>query len=338
MIVRVLAGKILALCILTCCGAAFAAGAAAQGAAKSAAGYPAKPIRLIVPFAEGGAADYVARMIEHRWSQLAGQDIVIENRPGAYGNAGVEAVARSAADGYTLLLGNLDAIAINPSLYKSARRAVPLRDLVPVTQIADLPSALVAHPSFPPKSAKELVAYVKPRPARFSFASPGPGSLNRLEMERFMAASGIRMIHRPYKGGVGPAVGGLLAGEAAVMFVPLSTVAGEVRGAKLKLLAVAAGGRVAAFPNTPTLAEEGMPMSNGAWQGVFAPRGTPPPVVTKLHAMLLQVMASPRVKFHLNGAGIDVVTSKSPQQFAGFLRAETERWAQTVKDSGATPE
>jgi tripartite-type tricarboxylate transporter receptor subunit TctC len=278
-------------------------------------------------------------MIEHGWSRLAGQDIVIENRPGAFGNLGLEAAAKAAPDGYTLLLGNVGAMAINPSLYKGSLLVVPTRDFAPITQIADLPSALVAHPSFPPKSAKELIAYVKPMPGKFSFASPGAGSTDRLEMERFMKASGIRMVHRPYKAGLGPAIVGLLAGETSVMFVPLATVASEIRGGKLKLLAVAATRRVGGFPNTPTLAEQGVPeMASGAWQGVFAPKGTPPQIVAKLHAMLRQVMAAPRVNFLLNGAGINVVTSKSPQAFAAFLRAETERWAQVVKDSGATPE
>jgi tripartite-type tricarboxylate transporter receptor subunit TctC len=270
--------------------------------------------------------------MERGWSHLAGQDIV--TRTGrAFGNVGVEAAAKAAPDGYTLLLGNAGAMAINLNLQALHR---PLRDFVPITQIADLPSALVAHPSFPPKSAKELIAYVKPMPGKFSFASPGPGSTDRLEMERFMKASGIRMVHRPYKSGPGPAIVGLLAGETSVMFVPLATVASEIRGGKLKLLAVAATRRVGGFPNTPTLAEQGVAqMASGAWQGVFAPKGTPPQIVAKLHTMLQQVMVAPWVNFLLNGAGINVVTSESPQAFAAFLRAETERWAQVVKESGA---
>jgi tripartite-type tricarboxylate transporter receptor subunit TctC len=328
------AGSAALYVLIACVAGALASSAAAQGAA----GYPAKPIRLIVPFAQGGASDYIAHMIERSWSHLAGQDIVIENRPGAFGNLGLEAAAKGAPDGYTLLLGNVGAMAINPSLHKGSL-LVPLRDFVPITQIADLPSALVAHPSFPPKSAKELIAYVKPRPGKFSYASPGAGSTNQLEMERFMKASGIRMVHRPYKAGLGPAIVGLLAGETSVMFVPLATVASEIRGGKLKLLAVAATRRVGGFPNTPTLAEQGVPqMASGAWQGVFAPKGTSPQIVAKLHAMLQQVMAAPRVNFLLNGAGVNVVTSESPQAFAAFLRAETERWAQVVKDSGARPE
>jgi tripartite-type tricarboxylate transporter receptor subunit TctC len=313
------------------------AGILATGAALGQAAYPSKPIRLIVPFAPGGASDFVGRIIQPRWSELLGQSIVIENRAGASGNIGMDAAAKAAPDGYTLYLGNVGTTAINPSIFKTSLTVVPTRDFVPITQIVDVPSALVAHPSFPPNSARELIAYVKPQPGKFFFASPGPGSANRLEMERFMKSSGIQMTHVPYKGGAGPAITGLLGGETSVMFVTLSSAASQVRGGKLKLLAVAAPQRVAAFPNTPTLSEEGLPeMTNGSWQGVFAPAGTPPDIIAKLYPMLLQVMESPDVRKRLGDGGVEVVTSKSPEAFAAFLRAETERWAQVVKDSGAT--
>jgi tripartite-type tricarboxylate transporter receptor subunit TctC len=313
------------------------AGILATGAALGQAAYPSKPIRLIVPFAPGGASDFVGRIIQPRWSELLGQSIVIENRAGASGNIGMDAAAKAAPDGYTLYLGNVGTTAINPSIFKTSLTVVPTRDFVPITQIVDVPSALVAHPSFPPNSARELIAYVKPQPGKFFFASPGPGSANRLEMERFMKSSGIQMTHVPYKGGAGPAITGLLGGETSVMFVTLSSAASQVRGGKLKLLAVAAPQRVAAFPNTPTLSEEGLPeMTNGSWQGVFAPAGTPPDIIAKLYPMLLQVMESPDVRKRLGDGGVEIVTSKSPEAFAAFLRAETERWAQVVKDSGAT--
>ncbi len=311
------------------------AGILATGAALGQGAYPSKPIRLIVPFAPGGASDFVGRIIQPRWSELAGQSIVIENRAGASGNIGMDAAAKAAPDGYTLYLGNVGTTAINPSIFKTSLTVVPTRDFVPITQIVDVPSALVANPSFPPNSARELIAYVKSQPGKFFFASPGPGSANRLEMERFMKSSGIQMTHVPYKGGAGPAITGLLGGETSVMFVTLSSAASQVRGGKL--LAVAAPQRVAAFPNTPTLSEEGLPeMTNGSWQGVFAPAGTPPAIIAKLYPMLLQVMDSPDVRKRLGDGGVEVVTSKSPEAFTAFLRAETERWAQVVKDSGAT--
>jgi len=319
--------------LVACALGAMAHTAAAQGTAS----YPNKPIRLVIPFAPGGASDLVGRIIAPRWSELAGQNILVENRAGASGNIGLETAAKSAPDGYTLFLGNVGTTAINPSLYKTTLAVVPTRDFVPITQVVDVPSALVANPSFPPNNAKELIAYVKAAPGKFFFGSPGPGSANRLEMERFMKSSGIQMVHVPYKGGAGPAITGLLGGETSVMFVTLSSAASQVRGGKLKLLAVAAPQRVNAFPNTPTLSEEGLQeMTNGSWQGVFAPAGTPPEVVAKLYATLQQVMETPDVKKRLNDSGVDVVTSKSPEEFAAFLRAETERWAQVVKDSGAT--
>jgi tripartite-type tricarboxylate transporter receptor subunit TctC len=320
--------------LIACAVGAIAPSTMAQGAA----GYPAKPIRLIIPFAPGGASDFVGRIIQPRLGELTGQNIVIENRAGASGNIGLEAAAKAAPDGYTLFLGNVGTAAINPSLYKTLG-VVPTRDFIPITQVVDVPSALVANPSFPPNSARELIEFVKPVPGKYFFGSPGPGSANRLEMERFMKSSGIQLTHVPYKGGAGPAITGLLGGETSVMFVTLSSAASQVRGGKLKLLAVAAPQRVSAFPNAPTLAEEGLPeMTHGSWQGVFAPAGTPPDVIAKLYATLLQVMDTPDVKKRLSESGVEVVTSRSPEEFAAFVRAETDKWAQVVKESGATVE
>jgi tripartite-type tricarboxylate transporter receptor subunit TctC len=315
-----------------------ALGAFALPATAQTSAYPAKPIRLIIPFAPGGASDFVGRIITPRWSELAGQNIVIENRAGASGNLGLEAAAKAGPDGYTLFLGNVGTIAINPNLYKTLG-VVPTRDFVPITQLVDVPSAFVAHPSVPPNSVREMIAFVKPVPGKYFFASPGAGSANRLEMERFMKETGTQMVHVPYKGGAGPAIAALLAGETSVMFVTLSSAASQVRAGKLKLLAVAAPQRVSAFPNTPTLAEEGLPgMTHGSWQGVFAPAGTPPEILAKLYPMLIQVMDSPDVKKRLADGGVDIVTSPSPEEFAKFVREDTERWGQVVRDSGATAE
>jgi tripartite-type tricarboxylate transporter receptor subunit TctC len=321
--------------LIACAAAAIAPAAIGQGGAA----YPAKPIRIIIPFAPGGASDFVGRIIQPRLTELTGQSIVIENRAGASGNIGLEAAAKAPPDGYTLFLGNVGTTAINPSLYKTTLSVVPTRDFVAITQVVDVPSALVAHPSFPPNTVKELVEFVKPAPGKYFFASPGPGSANRLEMERFMKASGIQMTHVPYKGGAGPAITGLLGGETSVMFVTLSSAASQVRGGKLKLLGITAPQRVSAFPNTPTLAEEGFPdMTAGSWQGVFTPAGTPPDVVAKLYALVIQVMDTPDVRKRLADSGVEVVTSKSPEAFAAYLREDTERWAQVVKESGATVE
>jgi tripartite-type tricarboxylate transporter receptor subunit TctC len=308
-----------------------AGGAIAQGA------YPNKPLRLVIPFAPGGASDFVGRIMVPRWTELLGQNIVIDNKAGASGNIGLEAAARAPADGYTLFLGNVGTIAINTSLFRTSLPIVPTRDFVAITQVVDVPSALVAHPSFPPNNVKEMVEYVKSSPGKFNFASPGHGSANRLEMERFMKQTGTAMVHIPYKGGAGPAIAALLAGETSVMFVTLSSAASQVRAGKLKLLAIGAPKRLDAFPSTPTLSEEGLAdMTNGSWQGVFAPAGTPPEVVAKLYATTLQVMETPEVRKRLADSGVEVVTSKSPEEFAAFVARETERWAQVVREAGAT--
>jgi tripartite-type tricarboxylate transporter receptor subunit TctC len=292
---------------------------------------------LIIPFAPGGASDFVGRIMVPRWTELLGQNIVVENRAGASGNLGLEAAARAPADGYTLFLGNIGTIAINTSLFKTSLSVVPTRDLIAVTQVVDVPGALVAHPSFPPNSVKEMIQYLKANPGKINFASPGHGSANRLETERFMKQTGTSMVHIPYKGGAGPAITGLLGGETSVMFVTLSSAATHVRAGKLKLLSVTAPKRVEAFPNTPTLAEEGLAdMTTGSWQGVFVPTGTPRETVAKIYATTVQVMETPEVRKRLAESGVEVVTSKSPEEFAAFVARETALWAQVVKESGAT--
>jgi tripartite-type tricarboxylate transporter receptor subunit TctC len=313
------------------------AGILAATAAVGQGAYPSKPLRLVIPFAPGGASDFVGRIMVPRWTELLGQNIVVDNRAGASGNIGLETAARAPADGYTLFLGNIGTIAINISLFKTSLAVVPTRDFIAVTQVVDVPSALVAHPSFPPNSVKEMVESLKANPGKVNFASPGHGSANRLETERFMKQTGTTMVHIPYKGGAGPAIAGLLGGETSVMFVTLSSAASQVRSGKLKLLAVAAPKRLDAFPNTPTLAEEGLAeMTTGSWQGVFVPAGTPREAVAKLYATTLQVMETPEVRKRLAESGVEVVTSKSPEEFSAFVTRETERWAQVVKESGAT--
>ena len=221
------------------------AGILAATAAVGQGAYPNKPLRLVIPFAPGGASDFVGRIMVPRWTELLGQNIVVDNKAGASGNIGLEqTAARAPADGYTLFLGNVGTIAINPNLFKTSLPVVPMRDFVPITQVVDVPSALVAHPSFAPNNVKEMVTYVKSFPGKFNFASPGHGSANRLEMERFMKQTGTAMVHIPYKGGAGPVIAALLAGETSVMFVTLSSAASQVRAGKLKLLAIGAPKRI----------------------------------------------------------------------------------------------
>jgi tripartite-type tricarboxylate transporter receptor subunit TctC len=302
-----------------------------------AQGYPSRPVRMIIPFAPGGASDFVGRIMQPKMSELLGQQLVIENRGGAAGNIGLEAAAKSDPDGYAILLGNIGTIAINAAVFRSLN-IKPQQDLIAVTEVVDVPGVLIASSAFPPNTVKELVAYAKANPGKLNYGSPGSGSQNRLEMELFrQAAGGMDMVHIPYKGGAGPAVTGLMTGETQLMFTTAPSALGYIKGGKLKVLAVTSAKRIAALPDVPTMVESGFPRSvTGSWQGIFVPRGTPQPVVDKLFTVTQQVMKTPDVAERLSGGGVDVVLSDSPKAFAGFVASESERWGQVAREVGAT--
>jgi tripartite-type tricarboxylate transporter receptor subunit TctC len=303
----------------------------------AAQGYPNRPVRMIIPFAPGGASDFVGRIIQPRMAELLGQQVVVENKPGASGNIGVAETARSAPDGYTIFLGNVGSVAINPGVFPNLP-VNPLKDLIAVSQVVDVPGVLVAHPSFPPNSVKELVEYAKKNPGKVNYASPGSGSQNRLEMENLRkSAGGLEMVHVPYKGGAGPAVSALVAGETHIMFVTASSAMPMVKANRLKVLAVAAPKRLQPLPDAPTMAESGYPgFESGSWQGIFVPAGTPKEVVDKLYAATIQTMKAPEVGQRLGNGGVEVVTSASPAAFGQFVAAETARWGKAAKEAGAT--
>jgi tripartite-type tricarboxylate transporter receptor subunit TctC len=301
-------------------------------------GYPNRPLRMIVPFAPGGASDFVGRILQPRLSELLGQQVVVENRGGTAGNIGVEAGARSAPDGYTFVLGNIGSIAINPAVFPNLS-VTPTRDLIALTQVVDVPSVLVAHPSFPPNNIKELIDYARANPGKLNYASPGSGSQNRLEMEVLRKLAGLDMVHVPYKAGAGPALTGLVGAETHLMFVTASSAVGHVKAGRLKALAVSTPRRMEQFPNAATTEEQGYPeLRASSWQGIFLPLGTPKDIVDRLHSVMLQTMASPEVVQRLNNGGVIVATSENPAAFAQFVAAETERWAKVVKEAGATPD
>jgi len=300
------------------------------------ADYPNRPVKMIVPFAPGGASDFVARIISPKLGELLGQSIVIENRAGASGNIGMEAAAKSPADGYTIYLGNIGTIAINPAIF--ANLAVnPLKDFIAITEVAEVPSILIANPSVPVNGVAELVTLAKSKPGELNFASPGSSTLNRLEMEQFMKVAGLKIVHIPYKGGAGPAVAGMLGGETQVMFVTLSSAISFIQAGRLKALGISTTKRIDALPQVPTMIEAGYPdMVSSSWQGVFVPAGTPRPIIYKLHSALLATLNSPEVKQRFAAGGVDVVTSKTPEDFAAFVGNETARWGKVAKESGAT--
>jgi len=299
--------------------------------------YPNRPVKIIVPFAPGGASDFVGRIMQPRLSELLGQQIVIENRGGAAGTIGMEVAARSAPDGYTLVLANVGSMAINPGVFTNLS-INNLKDFIPVTQVVDVPGVLIVHPSVAANSIKELVAYVKANPGKLNYASPGSGSQNRLEMEILRKAEGgMDMVHVPYKGGAGPAVTGLIAGETQMMFSTVSSAIGHIKGGRLKALAITKVTRLEQLPDVPTMKESGYPDgASGSWQGVLVPAGTPRAVVDRLFESLVQTMKTPDVIERLAKSGAEAVTSASPKAFAEFVASETQRWGKVAKEAGAT--
>jgi tripartite-type tricarboxylate transporter receptor subunit TctC len=298
--------------------------------------YPSKPVRMIIPFAPGGASDFVGRIIQPKLGEFLGQQIVIENRGGAAGNIGMEAAAKADPDGYTVFLGNIGTIAINAAVFHSLT-VKPARDFIAVTQVVDVPGVLVANPSFPPNTVKEFVAYAKANPGKLNYASPGSGSQNRLEMELVRQAAGLDMLHIPYKGGAGPAVTALIAGETQLMFTTAPSALGFIKGGRLKALAVTSAKRIAQLPEVPTMVESGFPRSiSGSWQGIFVPKGAPRDIVEKLLTVVQQTMKTPDVVERLGTGGVEVVLSASPKAFAEFVVSESERWGRVAQEVGAT--
>lgn len=310
--------------------------AVAPAQAQTAPGYPQKPVHMIIPFAPGGASDFAGRIISPRLSEALGQQIVIENRAGASGNIGMEAAAKASADGYTIFLGNIGTIAINPAVFPGLA-VHPTKDFIPVSLVAELPSILVALPALPANTVGELVAMAKAKPGDLNFASPGSSTLNRLEMEQLIKAAGLNMVHVPYKGGAGPAVTGLLGGETQLMFVTLSSAINFVKAGRLKAFAVTSSKRIEALPQVPTMVEAGYPdFVTSSWQGVFVPAGTPRAVVAKLHEALAKLLAMPEVKERFAGGGVMATASRTPEDFAAYVAAESERWGKVARESGAT--
>lgn len=299
--------------------------------------YPSKPLRLIVPFGPGGASDTVARILQARVGEVLGQEMYIEYRPGAAGNIGMELAAKAAPDGYTLFLGNVGAVAINPTVFGASLRIEPLRDFTPITLIADVPGLLIANTAFPPNTVRELVAYARVHPGAVSFGSSGTGSVSRLDMERLREAEGLDMTHVPYRAGAGQAVTDVIGGHVPVMFVTISSAIRQAQAGKLKALAVTTAQRVPALPNVPTMVESGYPQFvSSSWQGIFVPAGTPDRIVRKLYSSFAQVLKEPEIRFRFDESSTRVAISESPEEFARFIGAETVRWGELVKRSGAT--
>jgi tripartite-type tricarboxylate transporter receptor subunit TctC len=300
--------------------------------AADTAPYPNRPVRMIVPFAPGGASDTVGRIIQPAMSELLGEQVVVDNRGGAAGNIGVEVAVRATPDGYNFLLGNVGTMAINPVYYTKFPYR-PLKDLIPITQVVDVPGCLVVHPSLPAKNVKELIAHMKANPGKLNYGAPAPSSANALEMTMFLNATGTNAVQIAYKGGAGPAMIGLLGNEVQMMFVTFSSAVNFAKQGRVKMLGVISSERNPALPDIPTMREQGLNMVVGSWQGLFVPKGTPQPVVNKLFKVGVQMMKDPLVIKRLGDSGISIVTSKSPADFVAFVKSETERFGKVIKDS-----
>jgi tripartite-type tricarboxylate transporter receptor subunit TctC len=302
-----------------------------KAAAEDAVSYPTKPIHIIVPFAPGGASDFAIRLIQPGLSQALGQSLVIDNRTGAAGNVGMEVAARAAPDGYTLFFGNIGTISINPHFFPELT-VKPERDFIPVSIAAETPGIVVASNKFPPNSLKDMIAYATAHPGKINYAAAGISTLNTLAMEQFRHRLGLQMTQVPYKGGAGPAIIDLMAGNVDVMFVTLSSAAQFVKAGKLKAFAVTTKERVDALPEVPTVVELGFPEDvSGSWQGLFAVAGTPPHIVAKLHAAVVKAMADADVRQHMITASMLPTSSPTLESFREFLAAESAKWRRVVE-------
>jgi tripartite-type tricarboxylate transporter receptor subunit TctC len=301
----------------------------AQAAAQT---YPDKPVRLIVPLSAGSAVDTLARIPAEKLSQIWGQQVVVDNRVGANGIIGTEAAAKAAPDGYTLLLTNDAALATSPALYPKLPYD-PLRDFAPITLAASIPVILVAHASQPFTSVKELIDYAKANPGKLHYASGGNGSAQHVPMEMFKQAAGIDLVHVPYKG-LAPAFNDVVAGQVPVMFAGLSNAPQHIKAGRIRALAIGSARRSSAMPDLPTMQEAGVAgFDYSAWAGFLAPAGTPAPIVQKVNADLVRVLAMPEVRDKLVALGFELAPG-SPAEFGDMIKREIAKVAKVVKDAG----
>jgi tripartite-type tricarboxylate transporter receptor subunit TctC len=296
--------------------------------------YPVKPVRMINPFSPGGSLDLVARSLAKSMSAELGQQVVVENRPGAGGNIGIELVAKSPPDGYTLLAVQTS-LAINPSLQQKVPYD-PVKDFAPISKTSSYMFFLVVHPSLPVKSVKQLVALAKAKPREINYASVGIGSGTHLAGELFNYMTGVKMTHIPYKG-TGQVMPDLLGGQVAVHFGSTSVVP-HVKSGKLVPLGVTGAQRSTTLPQVPTIAESGLPgYEVTAWNAVFAPAGTPAPIVSRLNGLVKSGMAQPDAKAVMEAQGLDVATS-TPEELGSLVKAELAKWSKVIKAAGIKPE
>jgi tripartite-type tricarboxylate transporter receptor subunit TctC len=295
--------------------------------------YPTRPVRIVVAFTAGGTTDILARSVGQQLSERFQQPFVIENKPGAGGNIGTEAVVRSAPDGYTLIVDSVGPIAVNPTLYKGLGYN-PLTDLVPIVQIADVPNVLVVHPSLGVRNYAEFIGYAKANPGKLNYSSTGIGTSSHLSGYMLCKRTGIDATHIPYKGA--DALNDLLSSRVQFMFATIPSVIGHIQSGKLVPIAVSTAKRSRSLPDVPTVIESGLPgFEAGAWMGFFAPKGTPEGITTQINKTVNEILAMPAIEKQMIREGADPVGG-TPAEFAQFVQREYEKWKLIVRESGAT--
>ena len=305
-------------------------------ATAGAQSFPTKPIRFVVPYSPGGSTDTLARTLAQKMSDSMGQQVVVDNRPGANGNIGMEIVARAPADGHTIVLGYIANVAIGPSLYDKLPFD-PVKDYEPVTLIATSPNVLVAHPGVPVKTLKDVIALAKSKPGQITYASASVASVGHLTGELLNQLAGIKMTHIAYKGS-GQAVTDLLGGHIQLMFSGFSSTLAHIKSGKLRAIAQTGEKRSPALSEVPTIAESGFQNFEAtAWYGIHAPAKTPKPIVNRLNAEFVKALKLPDVQARLSNLGFEIAAS-TPEYYAKYIRSEIKKWEKVVKVSGARPE
>ena len=315
-----------------------AALAACAGPVAAAEKFPNRPVRLIIPYAPGGATDITARQLQGRLAELWGQPVVVDNRPGASGTIAIELAAGATPDGHVLQVGNVSTNAINETTFK-ALKVKPSRDLTGVTNLIELPHLWVVHPGVPVSSLKDLAAYAKKSPTRMNYGSAGVGSYPHLDTARLLKHMGVEMTHVPYKGGAGQMIPAIMGNEIQFMFINMASSLPNIKAGRIKPLATTWPTRRPELPDLPTVAEAGFSgYGTNAWNGLFAPAKIAKPLLARIHADVVKVMTSPEMKALLDKQFMTVVVNKSPEEFSAFVREEIKKWGKVAIDNNITVE
>lgn len=298
------------------------------GSAAAQASWPAQPVKWIVPYPPGGSTDMLARLVSHKLGERLGQPVIVENKAGAGGNIGTDFAVKQPADGYTIVMGNIGPISINPALYPDLPYK-PQRDLAPATMLMSVPNLLVVNPALPVRSVQELIAYAKKSKAPLDYATPGAGTSLHLAGELFAASAGVRLTHVPYRGSA-PGLNDTVAGHVPMMFDNMPSALQLVKAGKLRALAITSTARSPQLPDVPTMAEAGLPgYEIAGWFGVLAPAATPKPIIERLNKELLAVLAMPDVREQIGAMG-GIISAEGPADFGRYIAAETDKWGALV--------